>query len=426
MNLTELYHLFKECDSVSTDTRKIARNSLFFALKGESFDGNQFAFEALDKGAAAAVVDDLSLKADPRFEKNADRIIYFEHEGATHDALTALQTLAHHHRMQYSMPVIAICGSNGKTTTKELTAAVLSEKYLIVKTEDNHNNHIGVPLTLLRIKKSTEIAVIEIGANHLKETAALCEIVAPTHGVITNNGSDHLEGFGSKENVAIANGELYEYLRDHMAIVFINETDPSLTSLLYSIDPGCSAVTIRYGQEVVPENPNLFGDYNKENMRTAYAIGKHFKVPTVTINKALRNYVPTNMRSQIISTSKGNDIILDAYNANPSSMHAVIESFSRYTTTKPKWLILGDMKELGAYEEKEHANILNDISFYGFTNVVLIGPAFTKAHESVKRYAAFPDRAAFLGSPFASSIRNSAVLIKGSNSMKMWEIKDVL
>lgn len=421
MSVSELYELFLESSGISIDTRNIEPKSLFFTLKGEHFDGNTFVFEALRKGALAVIADSRSVADDPRFQKNTDRIVFVS------DALTMLQELALHHRKTFgAKPVIAITGSNGKTTTKELVAAVLQKKFRIVRTEGNLNNHIGVPLTLLRIRKSTEIAIIEMGANRPGDIHDLCCIAQPTHGVITNIGEAHLEGFGSKEGVAKTKGALYEWLRDHAGTIFINKNDRDLASLLYAVDPGYLAETIRYGDENVPENKAIFGKFNEENMRTAIAIGRYFKLTMGIMVKKLKNYAPNNMRSQILSTKKGNDVILDAYNANPSSMKAALESFAAFSSVKPKWLILGDMKELGTSSEAAHQNILNDLLFHCFTNVILIGQAFFEAHEKMKRFASFPTKEDFLASPFAASIKNSSVLIKGSNSMKMWEIADIL
>lgn len=423
MPISDLYQLFLESSGISTDTRSIKRDSIFFALKGEHFDGSEFIYEALEKGALSIIAPEAKekdIKNDTRYERNADRIIFVP------EPLITLQTLANHHRKNFSIPIIAITGTNGKTTTKELTSEVLSKKYRIVKTEGNLNNHIGVPLTLLRIRKGTEMAIIEMGANHLNDIKDLCKIAEPTHGLITNIGIAHIEGFGSKEGVAKAKGALYEWLRDHKGTIFINKFDHTLTNLLWNIDQTCNAETIRYGEETVPENKNLFGAFNRENMRAAVAIGSNFKVPKVELAKALKNYEPKNMRSQIITTAKGNEIILDAYNANPSSMKAALESFALRTTSKPKWIIIGDMKELGDDTNEAHINVLKDISFYCLNNVILIGEAYCKAHHGLKQYACFKTKEEFLNSPFVASIKQAEVLIKGSNSMRMWEIADKL
>jgi len=417
MPLSELHQLFLECNGISTDTRSIKHDSLFIALKGEYFDGNSYVIEALEKGASMAITNDTMLTYHPLFK---DRIIVVP------DTLRTLQELAHYHRMTTKIPIVAITGTNGKTTTKELISEVLSEKYRIVRTEGNLNNHIGVPLTLLRLRKSTEIAIIEMGANRLGDIAELCTIAEPTHGIITNIGLAHLEGLGSKEGVAKTKGALYEWLRDHKGTIFMNENDTDLTELLWKLDPGCQSETIRYGDETVPENKHLFGVYNSENMKAATAIGVYFNVPKPSITKALKKYEPKNMRGQIVTTKKGNVIILDAYNANPSSMKASIESFFLLKSDKPKWLILGDMKELGEATMEAHERILKDIAHYNLSNVILIGEQFFVAHEHLKQFASFKTKEEFEISPFAASIKNASILIKGSNSMRMWEITDKL
>jgi UDP-N-acetylmuramoyl-tripeptide--D-alanyl-D-alanine ligase len=419
MDTEDLYQLYLECDGVCTDTRDIRPGSLFFALKGEHFDANSFVIEALERGALFAIASDPSLADHPRF-KNQIVIVS--------DTLKALQDLAHHHRMQFTIPVIGITGTNGKTTTKNLVSEVLKCSHRIVRTEGNLNNHIGVPLTLLRIKKSTQIAIIEMGANHPNDIRELCAIAEPTHGVITNIGLAHLEGFGSKEGVAQAKGALYEWLRDHKGTIFVNAHDRYLVSLMVSIDPHCHAETVRYGDEAAPENKHLFGDFNKENMRVAMALGTFFKVPKPDMVKALQNYEPKDMRSQKIVTEKENEIILDAYNANPSSMKAALASFADMASpsSKTKWVILGDMRELGETTATEHQHVIQDLSFYGFSNVILVGEFFCEAHGDMKKYACFKTKDDFLASPFATSIRNALVLIKGSNGMKMWEIAEKL
>lgn len=423
MSITDLYQLFLECDGVSTDTRLIRSDSLYIALKGEAFNGDTFVYEALEKGAVAVIASEsgrMNIESDSRFPRNADRIIFVP------NTLATLQELARHHRRRFSIPVIAITGTNGKTTTKELTAAVLTEKFRIVKTEGNLNNQIGLPLTLLRIRASTEIVISEMGASKPGDIRELCTIALPTHGIITNIGLAHLEGFGSKEGVAKTKGELYEWLRDHGGTIFVNGKDADLAELLYRIDAGCKAQTIRYGEETVPENKNLFGGFNRINIQAAAAVGTHFKVPKPDMARTLKHYTPTNMRGQMLATKKGNDIILDAYNANPSSMKAALEAFATFPTTKQKWLILGDMKELGDASKDAHRNLLKEISFFCFTNVILIGEELSNAHGERKLYACFQTKEDFLASPFVLSIKNSAVLIKGSNSMRMWEISEKL
>lgn len=417
MTISEIHQLFLETSGVSIDTRTIKPENFYVAIKGEKFDGHDFVKDAFDKGAAYALVSDDRLKDDPIFGK---------HIIVAPDTLEALQELATFHRRQFSVPVIGITGTNGKTTTKELIAAVLGSKYNLIKTEGNLNNHIGVPLTLLSLTQDTEIAIIEMGANKISDIKELCTIAEPSHGIITNIGMAHLEGFGSKEGVARAKGELYAWLRDHAGIIFLNKKDKDLTSLIYTLDPHHFAEEIQYGDESVPENPYLFGEFNKENMRAAAAIGLHFKIKSADIAKSLKQYKPQNMRSQQIKTERDNDIILDAYNANPSSMKAALEAFADIKTDKPKWLILGDMKELGESSRKEHDNVLWEILKYRFSNVILIGEQFSEVHEKSKRYAAFKTKEECLASHFLKTIRRSSILIKGSNSMKMWELTSEL
>jgi len=417
MTIPELHQLFLQTSGISTDTRKIFPNSLFIALKGESFDGNLFVIEALEKGAAFALVSDENLKKEKKY---ADKIIVVE------DTLLTLGELGRYHRRQFSIPVIGITGTNGKTTTKNFMGDVLSSKYQVTKTEGNLNNRIGVPLTLLRITKHTEIAIIEMGESLMDEIKILSAIAEPTHGLITNIGLAHLEGLKNKAGVAEAESELYIWLRDHAGVAFVNKYDKDLTSLIYKIDPLHFLENILYGDEIVPENKNLIGDFNKENMKTASAIGHYFKVKKTDITKALKNYEPTNMRSQWIATQKENDILLDAYNANPSSMRAVLKAFSDLETNNVKWLILGDMRELGEESQKEHENILWEILKLNLNNVILIGEEFYQAHQKNKRYASFNTKEECIASHLLESIKRSTILIKGSNGMKMWELVPML
>ena len=413
MSIPEIHKLFLQTTGISTDTRKITPSSLYIALKGEHFDGNKFSFEALDKGASFALVSDPELQRNKTY---SNKIILVE------DTLKTLQDLANFHRKQFTMAVIAITGTNGKTTTKNLIAEVLEYKYKVIKTEGNLNNHIGVPLTLLKITKNTEMAIIEMGANTMSDIKDLCAIAEPTHGIITNIGTAHLQGFGTKAGIAQAKGELYVWLRDHAGVVFVNKNDKDLTSLVYSVDPFNFLNNILYGDESVPENKYLIGDFNKENMKTAVAVGQYFKVKKSDITKALKNYEPKNMRSEWVTTKKENDIILDAYNANPSSIKAMLKAFADLKSDKIKWLILGDMKELGEESQKEHTNILWEILKLNFSNVILIGEEFYGAHEKTKRYASFKTKEECVASHLLQSIKRSSILIKGSNSMKMWEL----
>lgn len=417
IDIPRLYELFLETEGVSRDTRTLKPGELYVALKGNKHDGHEYVKEAFDKGAAYALVSDIKSQDDPSLE---NKILVVP------DTLAALQELARHHRRQFSIPVIAITGTNGKTTTKELVSEVLSYKYKVLKTEGNLNNHIGLPLTLLRITKYTEAVVVEIGANKVGDIKELCMLAEPTHGLITNIGLAHLEGFGSKEGVARTKGELYAWLRDHAGIIFLNKHNRDLTSLINTIDPHHFAEIVSYGDELIPENKNLFGEFNKENMKAAAAVGTYFKVKKTDVAKALKGYEPKNMRSQRLETKRGNSILLDAYNANPSSMQVALEAFAKIETDQKKWLILGDMKELGEASLKEHENILWNIHGLGFTNVILIGEQFYEAHEKTKRYAVFKTKEECLASHLLQSINRSFIFIKASNGMKLWELTEEL
>ena len=386
--LEEIYQLYKHSNSVSIDSRTIRENDLFFAIKGDNFDGNQFAEKAISQGAIAAIVDDKHLK-------NKDEKYIF-----VDDVLRTLQDLANHHRNTFQIPILAITGSNGKTTTKELIASILSKAHQVHYTQGNFNNHIGVPLTLLSMPLSTEIAVIEMGANHMKEIERLCQIANPTHGLITNIGKAHLEGFKSLEGVKKAKGELFEYLREHKGFVFVNEKDTiikSLSSDLQSIPfievEAVSPQAYAYEYELIQASPkikcqyfnekmlykitsSLFGEYNFQNIMAAITIGRYFKVPNEDVKIAIREYIPNNNRSQIISLHN-NKIYLDAYNANPSSMFAALSNFTKISNKK-KIVILGDMLELGKYAKEEHQKIYDFATSQPFESIILVGKEFGK------------------------------------------------
>ena len=363
MNIEQLYKIFLQYPSVQTDTRKLQHGDIFFALKGPNFNANQFASQALKAGAAYVVIDEQPSEMNEKFI-------------LVDDVLTTLQELAKYHRQQFNIPFIGITGSNGKTTTKELVSTVLASHYITYTTEGNLNNHIGIPITLLRVKKDAEMAVIEMGANHQKEIESYCTYVMPTHGIITNCGKAHLEGFGGIEGVRKGKGELFDYLRGHNGTAFIF----SDYDYLVDMSKGISAI-VRYGTsdaEVTGEvmtsepflkvkmtrgtklneiNTNLVGDYNLPNVLCAVAIGKFFKVPDEKILSAIENYVPSNSRSQMIEKGS-NHIILDAYNANPSSMKAAIENFAKINATD-KVLMIGAMMELGEESITEHESIIH-------------------------------------------------------------------
>lgn len=423
MTIAALYNLFLQHPSVKTDTRKLQPGDIYFALKGDNFDGNLFAGQALEKGAAYAVIDNAAYKIN-------DQMILVE------DVLTTLQQLAKYHRQQFNIPFVAITGSNGKTTSKELVHAVLSTTYKTYTTEGNLNNHIGIPLTILKIKADAEIAVIEMGANHQQEIAGYCKYALPTHGVITNAGKAHLEGFGGEAGVKKGKGELFDYIREHKGTVFImNDYD-----YLQEMSKGISEV-ITYGTHdamvvgtVVSSDTflqvnmlsgnytgllqtKLVGDYNLPNVLLAATVGQYFKVTAENIKGALEGYTPSNSRSQLMVKGTTH-IIMDAYNANPSSMKLAIENFSRQPETK-KVLMLGAMAELGAESLQEHQAIIDTISKYNWQQVVLVGGDFLKLSHP---YLQFNNAAEAKEWYTGQDMDNTSILIKGSRSMQMEKI----
>jgi UDP-N-acetylmuramoyl-tripeptide--D-alanyl-D-alanine ligase len=392
MQLEALYQLFKKHPSVTTDSRQITEGCLFFALKGETFDGNTFAEQAIEKGAAYAIIDDARLKTN-------DRLILVE------NVLSTLQSLATHHRHQFDIPVIAIAGSNGKTTTKELVAAVMSSHYQTHYTKGNFNNHIGVPLTLLQLTDEHEVAIIEIGANHQGETHDLCVILEPTHGVVTNMGKDHLEGFGGIEGVKKGNSEIYRWLAAHRGTVFVNEDEPflqdwlpteGLRKIFYrhadmpvlqtpqyearldSVAPLLSISFVDEKGEMLHAKTQIVGAYNFANILTAIAIGKYFKVPAWKIRNAVANYVPSMNRSQLLKYGEAT-VILDAYNANPSSLALALKNLAQMPQPK-KTAIIGDMFELGEEAAAEHLAILNLAKSLNFNQIVVVGENFKQQY----------------------------------------------
>jgi UDP-N-acetylmuramoyl-tripeptide--D-alanyl-D-alanine ligase len=384
MEMQKFYELFRNATGVSTDTRKINPGNLFVALKGDRFNGNLFAEEALRCGASAVVVD------EKHFHEN-DKIILVE------DALRTLQFLANHHRRRLKVKVVAVCGSNGKTTTKELMARVLASSFTTYATKGNLNNHIGVPLSLLELKDDHEFAVIEMGANHWGETKLLCEIAEPDCGLITNNGKDHLEGYGSIEGVRKGNGELYDFLRAKNRTAFVCADQPDLMQMsegMNRITYGKNTTAVEWGKliEVYPflklETKNaklethLIGHYNFDNIMAAVCVGNYFGVPAEKIKKAVESYLPSNNRSQVIQQGT-NTFILDAYNANPSSVTAALENFISLPV-KNKIVILGDMAELGASSDTEHREIVSKLQTADFKLVVLVGHEFQKADPEQK------------------------------------------
>lgn len=423
MLIGDLYNIYKQYPSVQTDTRQLKPGDIFFALKGDSFNGNTFARQAIEAGAVYAVIDEAG----------------YEIPGKTilvDDVLAILQQLARYHREQLSIPVIAITGSNGKTTTKELVHVVLSSIHKTYTTEGNLNNHIGIPLTIMKIKEDAQIAVIEMGANHQNEIAGYCEYTQPTHGIITNCGKAHLEGFGGVEGVRKGKGELYDYLRSHNGTAFVMWDYDYLQEMSKGIPTiiryGTAAadiegvaldsepfleVNITKGSLAGRINTRLVGDYNLPNVLLAVAIGKYFNVPDNKIKEAIENYTPSNSRSQLIDTGS-NKIILDAYNANPSSMKLAIENFAKLHADN-KVLILGAMAELGEESLEEHKAIVEEINHHRWKQVVLVGGDFLKFEHS---FLTFENSVQATEWFKQQKYIDSHILIKGSRSMKMEKI----
>lgn len=416
MKIEELHKLYLAHGLVDTDTRKIRNNTIFFALKGENFNGNSFADEAIAKGASYAVIDEEEYAT-------SDKVILVD------DVLKTLQQLANYHRNYLKLPIVALTGSNGKTTTKELINAVLSTKYNTTATIGNLNNHIGVPLTLLSMKKDNEIGIVEMGANHQKEIAFLSEIANPDYGYITNFGSAHLEGFGSLEGVVKGKSELYDFLKKHNKKVFVNPNDEKQNEITNGMDAICFSEEV----EFISANPfielsyknqkiesNLIGKYNFTNIAAAITIGEYFNVSVEEIKRAIESYIPSNNRSQIIKT-KSNKIILDAYNANPTSMKAAIESFEALND-QHKTIILGDMFELGEYSSEEHQNIVDLVESKNFDDVILVGENFYKAETSSKKIKSFEDLSDYLKN---NLLENSTILVKGSRGMALERVVEL-
>jgi len=419
--IQKLYQRFLQYPKVSTDTRTAVQDSLFFALSGERFNGNQFAETALQKGAAFAVIDDENFKQDERYILVAD-------------VLKALQQLAAHHRKMSDVHVLAITGSNGKTTTKELVAEVLQTEKNIIATRGNLNNHIGVPLSLLRVTPETEIAVIEMGANHIGEIAKLCTIAQPDTGLITNIGKAHLEGFGSFEGVVSAKNELFDFLKKNNGHAIVNADDELLMKLSTALQRttyGSGHAEVqgalkavfpflklawKYKQNTQFCETNLYGSYNFSNLMAAVATAYFFNIQTENIKSALSAYVPQNNRSQQLTTAK-NQLILDAYNANPVSLHAAIKSFVAYDPDNP-WLILGDMFELGDDSLKEHEQIIQQLLETGFKNVLLIGRDF-KQLEQAGSFLFFESTEQAAQYLLDNPIENAHILLKGSRGMQL-------
>lgn len=425
MLIEELYQLFDQHPSVQTDTRKLKPGDIFFALKGDNFNGNSFAKKAIEEGAAYAIID------EKEFEIPGKTIL-------VEDALTTLQQLAKYHREQFEISFLAITGSNGKTTTKELVHAVLSSTFKTYTTEGNLNNHIGIPLTILKIKKDAELAVIEMGANHQKEIAGYCLYTKPTHGLITNCGKAHLEGFGGVEGVKKGKGELYDYLRENKGTAFVMWDYDYLQEMSKGIEhitkygtinadiEGSAiksqpflVVNITKGSTCGTIHTNLVGDYNLPNVLTAVTAGKYFGVKDSVIKTAIENYTPSNSRSQLLEKGT-NKIILDAYNANPSSMKLAIENLAKIDEEN-KVLIIGAMAELGNESLQEHKDIVDLIKQHDWKAVVLVGGDFLRFDHPFSTFATSSEVKGWLKE---QNHEHTLILIKGSRSMQMEKVLD--
>lgn len=416
--------------TVTTDSRNCPKNSIFFALKGESFDGNLYAEKAIENGCSLAIIDNKSCQKDERY-------------WLVDNVLQTLQDLASYHRIAMGIPIIGITGTNGKTTTKELLAAVLSKKYNVLYTQGNLNNHIGVPLTLLNIRNEHQLAIIEMGANHPGEIKTLVHIAAPNAGLITNVGKAHLEGFGDFNGVINTKSELYDFLRETGGEVFLNLDNEILTEKAFGIERYGYGLNDKNGivnGEIVDNSPylslsfsklgetktyiaqsNLIGKYNAENIMAAVCVGIVMGVEPQAICDAISNYMPQNNRSQFTKTEK-NDLIIDAYNANPTSMKASIENFASLNLPA-KMLILGDMRELGADSETEHQKIIDLLNEKGLLNVFLVGECFAKTQHSFASFSNVEELSKYIKK---RPISGQTILIKGSNGIKLNSIIPLL
>ena len=422
--IEKIYQLYSQKYIVTTDSRKVEPGCVFVALKGEHFDGNDFAYQVANDNVAACVI------ADRKDLPHHERLFIVD------DSLTALQELAKLHREKCNTPIIGITGTNGKTTTKELVASVLSQKYNIIYTQGNFNNHLGVPLTLLQIRPETEIAVVEMGANHPKEIELLCSLAQPNFGIITNIGKAHIEGFGSFEGVVKTKNELYDYLRNNNGKVFLNNDNQLLKNLAKGLN------FVSYGKDndadyyatIISSNPylsinwngkeintRLVGEYNFENVMAAITAGCQFNIEQELIIKALENYSPTNNRSQFIKTEK-NEVVMDAYNANPVSMYNSIKNF-RNICDDNHLLILGDMKELGSESLNEHQEILNLIKRLEFCNVILVGSEFNKINKEFQSFLNVDELISHINQ---NEISGKKILVKGSHSIHLEKLINIL
>ena len=427
MNIQKIHKLFLINNSVSIDTRNIKANDIFFAIKGLNFDGNKFANQAIKNGASLVVSDDLEIS------KISNKIIY------VNDTIKTLQELANFHRKFINTKIIAITGSNGKTTSKELMLNVLSKHYKTIATKGNLNNHLGVPLTILSMSKETQIGIVEMGANHLKEIDFLCEIAEPDFGYITNFGNAHLEGFKSLDGVIKGKSELYDYLRINNKLIFYNSENKKQSNLInsytntfsygFSTNSNCvinnsnslNTVDVEYKNKLIKST--IYGGYNFENICIAIAVGEYFDVGFEQIKKGIESYLPENNRSQITITDS-NTLVLDAYNANPTSMKLAIESFCKTSYTN-KMIIVGDMFELGKDSNKYHQEITDSLESISDTKIYIVGKDFSKTNHS-KKIKSFPSTEELINNISKLNISNYSILIKGSRAMQLEKIVEFI
>ena len=412
----ELYNIFEQCSGVTTDSRKVGNGELFFALRGDNFDGNRFAIQALKDGAAYAVVDSPEVAAEAG--KLSDRVILVE------NSLRALQALAAEHRSSLALPIIGIVGSNGKTTTKELVRAVLAEKFEVFATQGNLNNHIGVPLTLLSMTRDTEFGIVEMGASAQKEIELLCSISQPNYGIITNIGNAHLEGFGGKEGIRKGKGELFDYLESNGGRAFIPMEDVVLCDMAVEREN----MEVEYYSRSVADGykSNLSGDYNRYNIAAAVTVGRYFDIDAERIAAAIENYVPTNNRSQEVVTERNNRLIIDCYNANPSSMEVAIANIASKRSER-NLLILGDMLELGEWSADEHCRILQLATEVENAELLLVGKEFLRAAHTLGIDATCCKDSAEAAEWLAlSKISDTTTLLKGSRGIALEKLIDKL
>ena len=416
MDIKELHKIYLKSSGVTTDSRQIELNSIFFALKGDNFDGNKYAKSAIDKGASFAVVDNQAYCLNEKYI-------------LVDDVLSCLQELSKYHRKQLNCPVLGITGTNGKTTTKELITAVIEKKFRTVATKGNFNNHIGVPLTLLRAKLDTEFLIVEMGANHIHEIEFLCGLAQIDFGIITNIGKAHLEGFGSVEGIIKAKKELYEHIDINDGTLFVNANDKLLKSIsentdriLYNINEqeqsNSPFAEVIYNGSLI--SSQLIGDYNRTNILAACEIGRYFGVSLEKTKEAIESYTPSNNRSQLLETNR-NTIVLDAYNANPSSMTEAIKAFQK-VNHKKKLLILGDMLELGENSLVEHQSIIDELS-QDNQKVILVGQEFNKCQHNFVHFFNSEDALVWIEE---NQIEDMFILLKGSRGIKLEILKDAL